>query len=336
MRVLVTGGGGFVGSALCARLRDRGWEVRSLARHRYPKLESLGIEQFTGDLGRAEDVETAVEDCRRVFHVGAKAGISQRPEVFERTNVDGTRHVIEACLRHGVEALIYTSTPSVISHWGGTEGGDESEPYPPVDQYEAHYPRTKAIAEHAVLAANSDRLATIAIRPHLIWGPEDTNLIPRILKRAKARRLRKIGSDDPIIDATYIENAVDAHMLASDRLIIGSPVSGRAYYITNGEPMPLWDLVNGILNAADVAPVHRSIPISLALTLGFCFEVAYRLAMTQAEPPITRFLARQLATPHWFDISAARCDLGYEPKVTTAEGLERLKVWFQTSNIQYG
>jgi nucleoside-diphosphate-sugar epimerase len=322
VNALVTGGGGFLGGAVVRRLIARGDRVRSLSRDRHRALDALGVEQHQGDVADAVAVSAAVAGCDVVLHVAAKAGLWGRYLDYHRANVGGTENVVAACCKHDVRRLVYTSSPSVIFDGRDMEGVDESVPYPA--HYDAPYPKTKAIAERLVLAANGPDLATVALRPHLIWGPGDNHLVPRILARGRAGRLRRIGHGDNKIDATYIDNAADAHLLAADRLAPGSPIAGKTYFIANGEPTPMWDLVNRILAAAGVAPVTRSVPVWAAVNAGRLFEVVYWLLGRSDEPPMTRLLARELATSHWFDLTAARRDLGYAPGVTTAEGLERL------------
>jgi nucleoside-diphosphate-sugar epimerase len=322
MNALVTGGGGFLGGAIVRRLVARGDRVASLARGHYPALAVLGVTQHQGDVADGEAVTNAAASCDVVFHVAAKAGIWGPYDQYYQANVVGTRNVLEACRRHGIRRLVYTSSPSVVFTGRDMEGVNESAPYP--DHYDAYYPQTKAEAERLVLAANGPGLATVALRPHLIWGPGDNQLIPRIVARARAGRLRRIGSATKRIDTIYVDNAADAHLLAADRLGPGSPVAGRAYFLSQGEPVPTWDFINRILQAAGVAPVTRSMPLWAALTAGWFLETWYGLFRIRSEPPMTRFLARELATSHWFDISAARRDLGYEPKVSIDEGLRRL------------
>lgn len=320
---LVTGGGGFLGRAIVERLLTAGLRVRSLSRGDYPALRERGVETIRGDLAGRATVEKAVEGCDMVFHVAARAGIWGPCEDYVRDNVTGTRHVIEACAKAGVPRLIYTSSPSVVFDGHDMEGATESTPYP--DHYLTHYPKTKAIAEREVLAANSPTLSTIALRPHLIWGPGDTNLVPRII--ARARRLRRIGGINKRVDSVYVDNAADAHILAASTLRPGSPSAGRAYFISNGEPRPVWDLVNGILAAANLPPVVKNVPKPVASAAAWFFETTYALLRIRSEPPMTRFLAHELTTAHWFDISAAKRDLGYSPAVSIDEGLARLRVW---------
>jgi nucleoside-diphosphate-sugar epimerase len=327
MNALVTGGGGFLGGAIVRRLRARGDAVRSLSRGRYPDLDALGVTQFQGDVADAEAVAAAAAGCDVVFHVAARAGVGGRYSEYHRANVTGTENVLAACRRHGVRRLVYTSSPSVVFDGRDMEGVDESVPYP--THYDAPYSRTKALAEQRVLRANSPDLATVSLRPHLIWGPGDNHLIPRIIRRARAGRLRRVGRASKLIDSTYIDNAADAHLLATDRLAPGSPVAGKAYFLSQGEPVPLWDLVNRILAAAGLPPVTRYVPYPAAYAAGCVMEVGYAMFCPRCEPPMTRFLARELSTAHWFDLSAARRDLGYAPGVSLDEGLRRLAKSFE-------
>jgi nucleoside-diphosphate-sugar epimerase len=327
MNVLVTGGGGFLGSAIVGRLVNRGDRVRSLSRGHYPALDLLGVEQVRGDIVDPDAVDRAMAGCELVFHVAAKAGIWGRYRDYHRANVAGTANVLAACRRLEVRRFVYTSSPSVVFDGRDMEGVDESIPYPPY--YEAHYPKTKALAERLVLGANGASVATVVLRPHLIWGPGDNHLVPRILARARAGRLRRIGRASKLIDSVYIDNAADAHLLAADRLAPHSVVAGRVYFISQGEPLPLWDLVNRILAAAGLGPVTRSIPYGIAYGAGWALELVYALFGRQEEPPMTRFLARELATAHWFDLTAARRELDYHPAISIEEGLRRLAGWLK-------
>ncbi len=320
--VLVTGGGGFLGSAVVGLLSARGLRVRSLNRHHYAQLDPLNVDQFQGDIADPEMVSRAVEGCEAVFHVAAKAGIWGPDQEYRRINVGGTENVIAACRTHGVRKLIYTSSPSVIFSGKDLEGVDESIPYP--DHYEAAYPETKAIAEKLVRKANDATLATVVLRPHLIWGPGDNNILPRIFARARARRLFRIGRRNPLIDLTYIDNAASAHLLAADRLDVGSPIAGKVYFIAQGQPVPVWDMVNRFLEIAHLPPVRRTVPRALAVALGRVLEVSYRTLRLSGEPRMTRFLAHELSTAHWYNLDAARRDLGYSPHVSIEEGLRRL------------
>jgi nucleoside-diphosphate-sugar epimerase len=319
VRALVTGGGGFLGGAIVRRLVARDDEVRSLTRGRYPDLDALGVRTVRGDLADQAVVSDAVAGVDVVFHVAARAGISGRRTDYVATNVVGTRNVVAACRAHGVTRLVHTSTPSVVHAGRDVAGVDESAPY--ATRFDAPYPATKAQAERVVLAANDASLATVALRPHLIWGPGDTQLVPRIVERARRGRLRLVGDGRALVDSTYIDNAVDAHLLAAAALTPGAPCAGRPYFISQGEPLPLRDLVSRILAAAGLPPVTVSVPFPVAYAGGAAVELAWWAARRQGDPPMTRFLARQLATAHWFDISAARRDLGYQPAVSIDEGM---------------
>lgn len=326
MRSLVTGGGGFLGGAIVRRLLEMGDDVRTLQRGSYPELDVLGVECVRGDLAEGPTVERAVAGCDRVFHVAAKVEMWGPKEPFRLANVVGTRNILDAMLRHGVPRLIFTSSPSVVHAGADIEGADESLPYP--DHYEAAYPETKAESERMVLAADGPGLATVALRPHLIWGPGDRTLVPSIVNRARKGQLRLVGDGASLIDTVYIDNAVDAHLAAAERLDAGSPCAGRAYFISNDDPRPVKEIVNAFIAAAGLAPVEKSIPAGVAVAVGHVFETVHRILPATGDPRMTPFLARNLATAHWYDISAAKRDLGYRPRIGIDEGLRRLAAWF--------
>jgi len=328
MKALVTGAGGFLGGALVRRLRNRGDTVRSFCRKSYPDLDSLGVEQVQGDLADRAAVSAAAAGCDIVFHVAAKAGVWGRWNEYHRANVVGTENVIAACRTNAIHRLVYTSSPSVIFAGVDQNGVNESEPYP--KRFLAHYPHTKALAEQSVLAANGPELGTVALRPHLIWGPGDPHLIPRLIGQARAGRLKRIGRESKPVDTVYVDNAAAGHVQAADRLAPGSPVAGKAYFLTQGEPQPLWDFVNRLLAAAGLPPVARTVSTGAAYLTGAVWEKVYRLFCLRGEPPMTRFVARQLSTAHWFDLAAARRDFGYTPTVSTDEGLKRVAEWLRT------
>lgn len=324
-RILVTGGGGVVGGAVVAALVARGEAVRSFARGDYPDLRTAGVDTVRGDIADAAAVERAVAGCDIVVHTAARAGFGVDPRPFVSTNVVGTANVIAACRRQGVRGLVHTSTPSVVHDGGSIEGGDESLPY--AARYDAPYPATKARAEQLVLAANDETLATTALRPHLVWGPGDTRLTAHIIARSRAGRLWLVDHGRAVVDATFIDDAAAAHVLAVDALRADGaahPVAGRPVFIASGAPLPIVTLVNGLLHAAGLASVDRSLPLSAALWAGAACETLWRVTRRSTEPPITRFMARQLATSHWFDLTAARRDLGYAPSVPIAEAFRRL------------
>lgn len=322
MTALVTGGGGFLGGAIVRLLRERGQDVRSFSRNVYAHLFDSDVEQAVGDLADMESVELAMADCDIVYHVAARAGVWGRYDDFHSTNVIGTQNILNACRKYGVKKLVYTSSPSVVYSRGDMEGVNESLPYP--RRFEAHYPHTKAIAEQMVLAANGPDLATVALRPHLIWGPGDPHLIPRLLARARTGKLKRIGRGTNRVDVTFVENAAHAHVLAGERLQPGSNIAGKAYFVSDGEPVNLWEFINRVLASAGLPAVTKSISFRKALFAGAVLEKVHQWFRLKSEPPLTRFVARQLATSHWFDISAARRDLDYEPTVSIDEGLRRL------------
>ena len=327
LKALVTGGGGFLGLAVVEQLLARGAQVRSFARGPYPGLADLGVEVRRGDLRDAQAVEQACAGCDVVFHVAAKAGIWGRYAAYYEPNVRGTQNVLAACREHGVRRLVYTSSPSVVFDGRSMEGVDESVPYP--QRQHSHYAATKALGEQAVLAANGTTLRTLALRPHLIWGPRDNHLVPRIVSRGRAGTLRRVGDGTNKVDTTYIENAARAHLLAADALATNPRAAGRPFFISQGEPMALWEIINRILAAAGLPPLTRSVPQPVAWSGGAILEAAHAVFRLKGEPRMTRFVARELATAHWFDITAARTELGYEPAISITEGLHRLEAWLQ-------
>jgi 2-alkyl-3-oxoalkanoate reductase len=330
MKILVTGGGGFLGKALVKRIVSQGHTVRSLSRGDYPELRKLGVETQQGDLAEYRAVHKAVAGCQLVYHVGALAGAWGPYENYYATNVMGTQNIIDACLANDVKYLVNTSSPSVIFAGEDQEGNDETTPYP--SSYLAHYPKTKAMAEGLVMNANSDDLKTVSLRPHLIWGPDDTQLIPRLIEQGKAGKLKLVGSGKKRIDALYIDNAVDAHILAGTKLMHGGNCEGKTYFITNDDPWPFEQIVNGILKAAGVDPVTKRISPKIAYFVGATLEQVYSILGKHDEPRMTRFIARQLATAHWYDITAAKEDMGYIPAVSMEEGLRRLRESFSNNS----
>lgn len=324
MLALVTGAGGFLGRYIAEMLVARGDEVRSFSRSSYPFLDELGIKQYRGSLDDRDAVEHAVSGCDVVFHTAAIAGIGGKWADYYATNVEGTENIVRACRDHLVPRLVYTSSPSVTFDGSDQYGVDESAPYP--KRFLAWYPKSKAMAEQLVLAANNEQegLLTCALRPHLIWGPRDQHLIPRLLDRARSGQLRRVGDGKNVVDMVYVENAAEAHLQAAEALRPGSPVGGRAYFISQGEPVNCWDWINEILALAGLPPTTKSISFRAAYSAGAVLESLYWLLRRTDEPRMTRFLAAQLATSHWFDISGARSDFGYEPRVSTAEGMRRL------------
>lgn len=326
MKILVTGGGGFLGQALCRALLAQGHEVASFSRSRHAALDALGVRQLQGDLADREAVLAAfAEGFDAVLHNAAKAGTWGSYQGYFDANVTGTRNVIAACRAHGIGRLVHTSTPSVVHRATHPVEGATADEVPYGEGVKAHYAATKIIAEREVLAANDAALATVALRPRLIWGPGDTQILPKLVARARSGRLRLVGSGDNCVDTTYIDNAADAHVAALEHLHPGAACAGRAYFISNGEPWPLREVLNGLLRAAAAPEVHASIPFRAAYVVGAVCEGLWTALPLRGEPPMTRFLAEQLATPHWYSMAPAARDFGYVPKVSMAEGLARLQ-----------
>jgi nucleoside-diphosphate-sugar epimerase len=320
---LVTGAGGFLGLYIVEQLVARGDRVRALCRRRAPELDALGVETVLADLRDAEAVAAACEGIDVAFHVAGVAGIWGPWNYFYSINTLGTRHVIEGCRRRRVGRLVYTSSPSVTFEGGDQCGIDESAPYP--KRWLCHYPHSKALAEQEVLAANGrDGLLACSLRPHLIWGPRDRQLVPRLIERARAGQLRRVGDGTNLIDTVYVENAAAAHLQAADRLAVGSPVAGQAYFITQGEPVNCWQWIDELLVLHGLPPVEKSISTSAAWAIGAVLEMIYAALRLKGEPPMTRFLASQLGRSHYFNIDRAKRDFGYQPQISTAEGMQRL------------
>lgn len=329
MRVLVTGGGGFLGSSIVRLLHARGDRVTSLARGRHPQIEAFVGQSIQGDIRDPECVHAACRGMDAVIHVASIPKIWGARREFESINIGGTRNVIDACRKCGVTRLVYTSTPSVVFGKGDLCGVDESTPYP--EKYLADYPRTKAIAEQMVLAANGPQRATVSLRPHLIWGPGDPHLFPRIIARARAGKLAQVGDGKNLVDITYIDNAAEAHVLALDKVCPGAACAGRAYFISQGEPVELWSWLGKILAGVGAPAIKRRMSFSRARRSGAMLEIIHRVLAISQEPLMTRFLAEQLAKSHYFDITAARRDLGYEPGISTKVGEMRLIEWLRST-----
>lgn len=325
-KALITGGNGFVGKTIVEQLLAQGVECKVIGRGVYPQLEKMGVECIQGNIADTDLVRKAVKDVDTVFHVAALAGIWGKWQDFYTTNILGTRSVIEAC-RGEVASLIYTSTPSVVFNRHSLCGDDERLPY--AKDFLCHYAKSKVIAEQEVLAANSDELCTTAIRPHLVWGPGDPHLIPRLIESRQQNRLKRVGRGDNLVDISYVENVAHAHLLAAkDHQGLQNSV-GKAYFISQGTPVNLWDWLNTVFERLGIEPVTKSVPLSLAYSVGALLEAYYTLTNTTGEPPMTRFVAEQLAKSHYFSIERARKDIGYEPLVSTAEGLDRLVKSYQ-------
>lgn len=334
MHCLVTGPGGFLGRYIVEQLIARGDAVRGLARGDYPELKSLGVELVRGDLADRKTVLAACEGVECVFHVAGRVGVWGKGTDYFRDNVRGTLNLLAGCQQHGVERMVFTSSPSVTFTGEDQCNVDESAPY--ATKWLAHYPHSKALAEQFVLAMNGEEVhgggvfRSCSLRPHLVWGPRDHHLTARLVQRAKSGQLRRVGDGKNLVDMIYVENAAAAHLQAADALATAPYApAGKAYFISQGAPVNCWQWIDEILALVNLPPVTKSISASSAYRVGAALEWAHRLTRNRNEPRMTRFVARQLATSHYFNITAARRDFGYEPKVSTEEGMRRLGEWLR-------
>ncbi len=318
--VFVTGASGFIGGEIARRLLAAGRPVRALSRRPLPELVKLGAHVELGDLDDIAALGRGCTGAGTVFHVAGRVGVWGPAREFFRTNVTGTSHIIAAARAAGVSRLVYTSSPSVVYTGRDLRGVDESAPL--CSRAPSAYPVSKAAAERLVRAAHSPGLATVSLRPHLVWGPGDRNVVPRVLNLASKGRLKIIGSGRNRVDVTHITNVVDAHLLAEQA--VAGAAGGRAYFITNGEPVVLWDWINLLLCGVGLPEITKHVSLRTAYAAGAALEIFWRMLPLKGEPPMTRFVAKEMATDHWFDISAARRDLGFTPHVTMAGGTAEL------------
>jgi len=335
MKAVVTGGGGFLGKAIVKMLVGRGDDVVVLGRSKYPDVEAMGATCVQGDVADLAVVKDVVEGRDVVFHVAAKAGVWGDPREYEAANIDGTQNVIDACVARSVPRLVHTSSPSVTFDGGDAAGADESLPYPKAHLY--HYGRTKAEAERRVLAANATAhkkgpqvLLTTALRPHIIYGPGDPHILPRMIARHRQGRLRIVGDGTNQIDITFVDNGAHAHLLAADALGRDNPKNaGRAYFISDGHPVVPWQWLNRIFSELGLPPLTKRVPYGVATVVGAALEGAWSAFNLKGEPPMTRFVAAQLGTSHWYNLAGARRDLGYEAIVDPDAALAATIPWLK-------
>ncbi|WP_399882138.1 NAD-dependent epimerase/dehydratase family protein [Streptomyces sp. BBFR51] len=322
MKVLVTGGSGFLGLEICRQLTGRGIATSSLCRRPSTALEQLGIQQHLGDLADANAVSRAVAGCDAVIHNAALAGVSGPMRLYWAPNVVGTRNVIEQCRAHRVRRLVHTSTASVAFRPGGLEGVTEDLPRPP--GHLAAYPQSKAAGEALVLTAHGPELATVSLRPHIIWGPGDPHFAPALARAVRAGRLLMPGDGGNLVDTTHVRTAAHAHLLALDRLQRSSEAGGRAYFIGQGDPRPLREIAHRFLRAADINARWCAVPPRLATAAAAVSDACLRTVRSTRTRALSRFLLAELLQPHYFDLTAARRELSFEPPIGFEAGLAEL------------
>ena len=326
MRVLVTGASGFLGGAVARGLLDAGYDVTVLQR----SASGLPCREVRGDITDRQVVDEAVSGVDAVIHLAAKVAVAGDHAEFTRINVAGTSALIEAARAAGARRFVQVSSPSV-AHAGSPLVGAGAAPANPMTAH-GSYSRTKAESELIALAADAPGFAVVAIRPHLVWGPGDEQLVGRIIARARAGRLFLIDQGIALIDTTVVDNAVSA-LIASVEHAEDQAVHGRAFVVSNGQPRTVAELLTRMARAAGAPEPARSVPFRMAWLAGFVAERAWRhhpRGEQAGDPPMTTFLAEQLATAHWFDQRETRRVLGWEPTVGLDEGFHRLAAWYDT------
>ena len=325
MKVCVTGGAGFLGYAIVLQLLEKSYEVHTFSRSKHKKLKIIGVHQHEGDLSDYNAIEKVMGGCNVVFHVAAKTGTQGDYSSFYKTNVTGTENIIKACLALNIPHLIYTSSASVVFS-GDSEGKNESMPYP--SRFDAYYPQTKAIAEALVLNASRSSLITCSLRPHIVWGPWDPHFLPRLLEKRSKNKLRRLGTGKQLVDVTYIDNAAKAHLQAFDAMLNQpNSVAGKAYFLSQDEPIAIQEFIDRLLESGGMEPVQKTLNPKTARIIGWLMDRVFRLFRLKQEPPLTLFIAKNLTSSHWYDISASKKDFGYTPNITTEEGMSKLKKW---------
>ncbi|MFD1988624.1 NAD-dependent epimerase/dehydratase family protein [Paenibacillus nicotianae] len=325
-RALITGATGFLGGHMARRLVELGWEVSGTGRDhsRGRALEQLGVQMKYYDLCDAEQTIQACKGQNVVFHCAALSSPWGTYSSFYRSNVEATAHIVEGCIQHHVERLIHVSTPSVYFDGKAHYGIAESDPLP--RKSVNHYASTKLLAEQIVQQAyQKQRLPSIIIRPRAIFGPMDQTLFPRLLEANRQSGVPLLQGGRAPIDLTYVDNVVDAMLLG-----VQAPeyALGQAYNISNGEPIPFIELLSRLFQRLDI-PLHtRHVPYPVAYLVAGTMEMIYRFIPALGEPPLTRYSVGSIAVPHTLDISLAQKQLGYMPRISVDEGLERFADWW--------
>lgn len=326
-KVLVTGGGGFVGKAVVKLCVAQGVETIIVGRNTYPEMEKLGAKCVVGNICDDGVIDQAMQGVNCVFHVAALAGIWGTWKEYYHTNVLGTENILKNCLKNKIGALVYTSTPSVVFNRQNICGENEDLPY--ATSPLCHYAKSKIMAEKLVLSANSETLSTCALRPHLIWGPGDPHLLPRLVESGRKKQLKQVGNGTNLVDISYIDNVAHAHILAAINLLHTGSAAGKPYFISQGEPVNLWAWVAQLYDQLGIDKITNTVSFPTAYRVGGILELLYKISKSSKEPKMTRFLAEQLAKSHYFSIDNAIKDLGYQPLVSTQEGLVRAIQWLR-------
>lgn len=324
MKILVTGAGGFIGKYVVKILLKEGHNLYAFSRSKYDELENLGVTCITGDISNENEVLNASTGMDAIFHIASKVGMWGTWDSFYNTNVIGTKNVIAACEKNNIQRLIYTSTPSVV--FGNEDICNETEEISYPDKYLNYYAHTKSIAEKLVLEANnSQSLCTVALRPHLVFGPEDKNLIPRLVDSARKGRLKIVGDGNNLVDVLYVENAAQAHVNAFKELSPKAKCCGKAYFLGQNEPVKLWSFINKILELKGVNPITKKIPTKVVYFVGYLVELFLKtFRIFDVHPIMTRFVALQLSKSHYFNHEAAKAEINFDPIISTNEALKKI------------
>lgn len=325
MKVLVTGTGSLLLGGIASELLRRGDQVVCLQRRPTAFEGHQNAHEVLADVCDADAVALAAKGCDAIIHGAARVGVVGSQKEFYDTNVRGTENILLAAQQHNISRLVFVSTPSVAHTGHSLVGAPAGEAE--LGRSRSYYAESKAIAERTVLNARNSQLAVVAIRPHLVWGPGDTQLVGRIVERAASGRLAVVGTGNALVDSTYIDNAISAHIAALDALHIGSACDGKAYVISNGEPRTVNELMRSMCESAGIPFEPRHVSLALGIRLGSVVERLWPLVRS-SEPPITRFIAEQLGTAHWFDQRSVQQELQWAPSVTLDEGFKRLTQWF--------
>lgn len=322
MNILVTGAGGFLGQYIAEQLIAEGHKVFNFSRSSYKELDDIGIETRKGNLLDTDSIESALKGIEGVFHVAGKVAMWGKWDDFYQTNTIGTKNLVDACKKRGIKKFVYTSTPSVVFGEDEIIGADETLEYP--KEYISLYAKSKMLAEKYVLESSDDSFFTCAIRPHLIFGPRDKNIIPRLIEAGSKNKLKIIGDGKNLVDIIYVENAAKAHIQAFNKLEENSPVNGQSYFIAQERPVNLWDFINTILTKSNIPSVKKKISTKKAYKIGSVIEKSLGLLrIWNVHPPMSRFVALQLGKSHYFSHKKAQAHFDYSPEVTIEAAIER-------------